>query len=111
MKTLNFLVASVAILSSLAVAAPVDTKREELYGPSEDLYSLGVLKLKLTKDDLGSDKKREELYGPSEDLYSKLTLAAKKDKREELYGPSSDLYSVALLRGDVKRDNVGTGEA
>ncbi|KUI69698.1 hypothetical protein VM1G_05528 [Cytospora mali] len=80
MKTLNFFAASVAILSSLAVAAPVDTKREELYAPSEDLYS-------------------------------KLTLEARKDKREELYGPSSDLYSVALLRGDDKRDTVGTEEA
>lgn len=132
MKALSFLAAYAALLSSLAVAAPVDVrlkqplpwhiivsplppqplflsscvsgrranepqtrrgediytketlsitgkeKREELYSPSSELYSLGVLKAIEKRDGAGADEKREELYAVTQNLYSKLTLAAKE---------------------------------
>ncbi|ROV87933.1 hypothetical protein VSDG_09457 [Cytospora chrysosperma] len=91
MKTLSLLAASVALLSSLAVAAPVDAKREEL-------YSENTLRAFEKKDNTFLDEKREG------DIYTRETLSITgEEKREELYAAPQNLYSKLSLAAKEKQ--------
>lgn len=79
-------------------------KREELYGPNQDLYSAALLRKIDERESTGAEEKREELYSTAEQVYrvSLLRAIGKEEntgaeKREELYGPSLDLYSKLTL--------------